>query len=205
MLDGCERHFDPGFVPEERPDHISCQGKELFAEAPGGSTRPVMLKGEKEKKKSSKEPEIEIRKRNAVFPLAEQLGPGGLEAIIEGDSRRYPDRLLQEREFAGDVMTLGQRVIVQYQAVVEGGGEEELAPIHHQEEFGFLSPAPELFDGDSRLFGDPGKRGFPQVSLHQGSAILGKSERDLSSSQLRGPGSVDILLQPLLEPLLIEK
>jgi hypothetical protein len=70
---------------------------------------------------------------------------------------------------------------------------------------GFVPPTAESLKGDPRLFGDPGKGGFPEVGLHQGGTILTGSHGDDPASELRGARSMDILEQFLLEPLLIEK
>ena len=81
-------------------------------ETPDCRTRPVVFEGEEEKEESSKQPKIKVRKGNPVLVLADQPASRGLEASVKGDSRRHPDRFVKEREFTGDVMTLGQRIIV---------------------------------------------------------------------------------------------
>jgi hypothetical protein len=174
-------------------------------ETPGGGTRPVIFKGKKEEKQSSKEPKIEVRKRDVVLVLADERGPCGLEAIVEGYSGHDPERLVKKREFGGQVMTLSQRIVLQHEGFVEGGGKEGLAPIHEKEKFRLPPPASESLKGDPRLFGDPGKGGFPEVGLHQGGTILTGSHGDDPASEPRGARSMDILAQLLPDPFLIEK
>jgi hypothetical protein len=174
-------------------------------ETPGGGTRPVIFKGKKEEKQSSKEPKLEVRKNDAVLVLADERGPCGLEAIVEGYSGHDPERLVKKREFGGQVMTLGQRIVLQHEGLVEGGGKEGLAPIHEKEKVGFVPPALESIKGDPRLFGDPGKGGLPEVGLHQGGTILVGSHGDDPTSELRAARSMEILVQLLPEPFLIEK
>jgi len=115
-----------------------------------------MFKGKKEEKQSSKEPKIKVRKRDAVLVFADERGPRPLEAIVERYSGHLSKRLIKKSEFGGEVMTLGQRIVLQHEGLVEGGGKEGLAPIHQKQKFGFVPPAPESLKGDPRLFGDPG-------------------------------------------------
>jgi len=137
--------------------------------------------------------------------LADQPGPRALETIVERHSGYHPERLVKESEFGGEVVILGQGIIVQYKGLEEGEGKEGLAPIHEKKEFGFVPPAAESLEGYPCLFGDPGKGGFPQVGLHEGGTILTRSHDDVPSSELRRARRVDILIQLLLDPLLIEK
>jgi hypothetical protein len=190
---------------EKRPDHVSRQRNELFAEAPGGGTRPVMFKGKEEEKQSAKELKIEVGKRDAVLVLTDERDPSPLEAIVEGYSGHHAERLVEESEFGGEVVILRQRIIVEDKGFEGGGGKEGLAPIHEKEKFGFVPPAAESLEGDPCLLGDPGKRGFPEVGLHQGPTILTRTHGDVPASELRGTRSMDIFIQLLLEPLPIEK
>jgi hypothetical protein len=137
--------------------------------------------------------------------LADQRGPCALEAVVEGYSCHHPERLVEESEFGGEVMTLGQGIVLQHEGLKEGGGKEGLAPIHEKEKFGFVPPAPESLEGDPRLLGNPGKGGLPEICLHQGRAILMRSHGNVPASELKGARSMDILIQLLPEPLLIEK
>jgi hypothetical protein len=137
--------------------------------------------------------------------FADERSARALEAIVEWYSGHHPEGLIKQSEFGGEVVILGQRIIMEYEGFEEAGGKEGLAPIHEKEELGFVPPAAESLKGDPGLFRDPGKGGLPKVSLHQGRTILTGGHRDVPASELRGARGMKILIQLLLEPFLIEK
>jgi len=113
LLDRLERGLDPKVLSKERPYHVSCQGKKLVVEAPGGRARPVVFKGEEEQQEPAKEPKIEVWKGQAVLAFTDQPASCCSEPVIEEDPYHHPNGLFEESNFCGDVVILGQGIIVQ--------------------------------------------------------------------------------------------